>query len=111
LDDVELYGPVLGHIGFDNVLVSDILTIIKLIASKQLQHQLLDLSDRQYVITSVHDHAFCGRLLQHTIQAKEGGVVIIRASRATLITSYEAPAQVWKVYPYVEEFTKDISGL
>lgn len=111
LEDVELYGPVYGHVGFDNVLVSDLLTIINLIANRQLQHNILDLSDRQYVITSVHDHSFCGRLLALSPQAKEGGVVIIRATNATLITSFEAPAQTWKVFPYVEDFFKDIASL
>lgn len=111
MDDVELYGPVLGHVGFDNVYVSDILTIISLIAARGLQNQLMDLSDKQYVITSVLNHSFCGRLIQQSTNTKEGGVVIMRASHATLIVSFEAPAQLWKVHPYVEEFFKDISGL
>lgn len=111
MEDVELYGPVLGHIGFDNVFVSDILTIISLIANRKLQHNIMDMSDRQYVITSVHDHSFCGRLIQQNVNSREGGVVIIRATRATLIASFETPAQPWKVFPYVEEFFKDISVL
>lgn len=111
LEDVELYGPVLGRVGFDNVYVSDVLTIISLIASRKLQHHIMDLSDRQYVITSVHDHSFCGRLLQQSSSTKEGGIVIMRAPSATVIVTFEAPAQLWKVYPYVEEFIKDIGSL
>lgn len=111
LEDVELYGPVLGRIGFDNVYVSDLLTIISLIASRKLQHHIMDLSDKQYVITSVHDHSFCGRLIQQSSNTKEGGVVIVRAPNATVIIPFEAPAQLGKVYPYIEEFVKDISSL
>lgn len=111
LESVELYGPVLGHIGFDNVAISDLLTVISLIAQRRLQHNILDLTDRQYVITSVHDHSFCGRLIQQSSKGKDGGVVIIRANHATLIASYESPAQPFNVVPYIEEYFKDISGL
>ena len=111
IEDVELYGPVLGHIGFDNVYISDILSVITLIANRKLQHHIMDMSDRQYVITSVHDHSFCGRLLQQNANSREGGVVIIRATHATLIASFDAPAQPWMVFPHVEEFFKDISTL
>lgn len=111
MDDVEQYGPVLGQVNFDYLYVTDVLNIIKLIAAKQLQLHILDLSEKQYIITSVHDHSFCGIQIDHSKETRAGGVVILRCPRVTLITTYDYPAQLWNVVPYIEDAHKDINTL
>jgi len=74
-----------------------------------LHKEILKLTpEKQYVITTVHEHSYLGR---STNTLKGGGILIYQTNRVVLVATYEAPVLQSEAVAYFERFVDEVSSL
>jgi hypothetical protein len=74
-----------------------------------LHKEILKLTpEKQYVITTVHEHSYLGR---STNTLKGGGILIYQTNRVVLVATYEAPVLQSEAVAYFERFVDEVGSL